>query len=53
MTHFTAADVPSQQGRTMIVTGSNTGIGFEVAKVLAARGARMLLACRSKDSSRR
>ena len=51
MTHFTAADVPSQQGRTMIVTGSNTGIGFEVAKVLAARGARVLLACRSKDKA--
>ncbi len=51
MTHFTAADVPSQQGRTMIVTGANTGIGFEVAKVLAARGARVLLACRSKDKA--
>lgn len=45
---FTAADVPDQSGRTIIVTGANTGIGFEVAKVLAARRARVLLACRDQ-----
>jgi NAD(P)-dependent dehydrogenase (short-subunit alcohol dehydrogenase family) len=48
---FTAADVPDQTGRTIIVTGSNTGIGFEAAKVLAAKGARVLLACRSQDKA--
>jgi NAD(P)-dependent dehydrogenase (short-subunit alcohol dehydrogenase family) len=48
---FTAADVPDQSGRCFIVTGANTGIGFEAAKVLAARGARVLLACRSKDKA--
>lgn len=45
---FTAADVPDQSGKTIIVTGANTGIGFEAAKVLAAQGARVLLACRSQ-----
>jgi NAD(P)-dependent dehydrogenase (short-subunit alcohol dehydrogenase family) len=48
---FTEADVPDQSGRCIIVTGANTGIGFEAAKALAARGARVLLACRSKDKA--
>lgn len=28
---FTTADVPEQSGKCFIVTGANTGIGFEVA----------------------
>lgn len=48
MMGFTAADVPDQSGKTIIVTGANTGIGFEAAKVLADKGARVLLACRSQ-----
>jgi NAD(P)-dependent dehydrogenase (short-subunit alcohol dehydrogenase family) len=45
---FTDKDVPDQTGKTVIVTGANTGIGFEAAKVLAFRGARVLLACRDQ-----
>ena len=40
------------QGRCAIVTGANTGIGFEIARVLAARGARVLLGCRDEGRAR-
>jgi NAD(P)-dependent dehydrogenase (short-subunit alcohol dehydrogenase family) len=43
---WTAADIPDQTGRTAVVTGANTGLGFETAAVLAARGATTVLACR-------
>ncbi len=52
MSGFTARDVPDQSGRTFFVTGANTGLGFETTKVLAQRGARVLLGCRSEGRAR-
>ena len=43
---WTEADVPDQRGRTAVITGANTGLGFQTARVLATRGAQVVLACR-------
>ena len=51
MKGFTAADVPDQTGKTIFITGANTGLGFEAAKVLAGMGARVLIGCRSRDKA--
>ena len=41
------------EGSTFLVTGANTGIGKETARALAARGATVVLACRSEENGRR
>jgi NAD(P)-dependent dehydrogenase (short-subunit alcohol dehydrogenase family) len=43
---WTTADIPDQRGRIAIVSGGNSGIGFEAAAALAASGAHVVLACR-------
>lgn len=48
---FTEKDVPSQRGKVFIVTGGNSGIGFELCKMLYGTGATIYMAARSKVSS--
>ncbi|MDC0055893.1 oxidoreductase [Deltaproteobacteria bacterium] len=45
---WSAANIPDQSGRIIIITGANSGIGFWMAKYLAQKGARIIMACRSE-----
>ncbi|MCZ6460155.1 MAG: SDR family NAD(P)-dependent oxidoreductase, partial [Gammaproteobacteria bacterium] len=44
-------NLAAQSGRTVVITGGNSGIGFEAAKVLAAKGARVIIACRDENKA--
>ncbi|MEU6889827.1 oxidoreductase [Streptomyces viridosporus] len=46
------ARIPDQSGRVALVTGASRGIGLETARVLASRGAHVILACRSTERAR-
>lgn len=45
---WTAAQMPSQAGKTILVTGANSGIGFQAALEFARHGGHVLLGCRSE-----
>jgi NAD(P)-dependent dehydrogenase (short-subunit alcohol dehydrogenase family) len=49
---WTTDDVPGQQDRLAVVTGANTGLGFETAQALAARGATVVLAVRNVEKGK-
>src|ERR1700761_7540340 len=52
MHRWTIADVPSQAGHLAVVTGANSGIGYETAWALARTGARVIVAARDEARGR-
>lgn len=48
MTRWDIKDIPPLDGKVAVVTGANSGIGFEASRLLARAGARVLLACRDR-----
>jgi len=46
---FTEKDVPDLTGKVFIVTGGNSGVGFEIVKILYAKGGTVYIASRSPD----
>ncbi len=51
MAKWTARDIPDQSGRTILVTGANSGLGLRSAEALAAAGGHVLLACRNAEKA--
>jgi NAD(P)-dependent dehydrogenase (short-subunit alcohol dehydrogenase family) len=50
---WTADQIPDQRGRTAIVTGANSGLGFVAARELARAGAHVIVASRDTDKGAR
>ncbi len=53
MADWTTSNIPDQSGKTFIVTGANSGIGYETTLALAEKNATVIMACRNLDKARR
>lgn len=51
MMAFSMNNIPSQKGRIAVVTGANTGLGYETALALAKKEAKVILACRNMEKA--
>ncbi|CAM3890753.1 SDR family NAD(P)-dependent oxidoreductase [Tsukamurella strandjordii] len=52
MPKWTTVDIPDQTGRIAVVTGANSGLGFETSTALAAAGAHVVMAVRDMEKGR-
>jgi NAD(P)-dependent dehydrogenase (short-subunit alcohol dehydrogenase family) len=46
---WTAEQIPDQSGKVVLITGANSGLGYESALALARVGAQVIMACRSLE----
>ncbi|GAA0508134.1 NAD(P)-dependent dehydrogenase, short-chain alcohol dehydrogenase family [Halorubrum aquaticum] len=53
MTDWTPAEMPDLEGKTVVVTGANSGLGLEGTRAFARKGATVVMACRSVDRGER
>lgn len=47
--HWWPSEMPSQRGKVVFITGGNSGTGYETARAYYARGARVIIGCRSEE----
>jgi NAD(P)-dependent dehydrogenase (short-subunit alcohol dehydrogenase family) len=52
MGNWTERDISDQSGKTFVITGGNSGIGWEAGRMLAEHGAHVILACRNADKAK-
>ncbi|MBX7190740.1 MAG: SDR family oxidoreductase [Sandaracinaceae bacterium] len=49
---WTSESIADQRGKTFVITGANSGIGYEAAVALASKGAHVVMACRSAERAK-
>ena len=48
---WTLNDITSLEGKTFIVTGANSGLGFEITRILTPNDAQVIMACRNPEKA--